>query len=318
MLQVHLLRLLTLLAGLVVPALLAAAHAAEVSKPAGYPERQITVIVCFGAGGGGDQMARAIAAPAEKILGVPVAVVNKPGAGGLSCLPDFLGAPADGYTILQHTDNANVVPSQIYVNATDQRFLTDGKPDFDKVVGYAKANPEQMTVSNYGTVENMEGVTLAMIQKFFGFKSKVVAFDKAAERYGAVVGKRIDVLLEQPSDVKALLDSGDLAPVLTIWPERFAAFPDTKALGADYGIDWQPIVRWRALFIRPDTPKAIVDYLEAAFKQAYETDEHQAYLKRKSMDILNSYRSSADTRALIEREVDAYLAVYRELGMPSR
>jgi tripartite-type tricarboxylate transporter receptor subunit TctC len=213
---------------------------------------------------------------------------------------------------------ANVVPSQIYVNATDQRFLTDGKPDFDKVVGYAKANPEQMTVSNYGTVENMEGVTLAMIQKFFGFKSKVVAFDKAAERYGAVVGKRIDVLLEQPSDVKALLDSGDLAPVLTIWPERFAAFPDTKALGADYGIDWQPIVRWRALFIRPDTPKAIVDYLEAAFKQAYETDEHQAYLKRKSMDILNSYRSSADTRALIEREVDAYLAVYRELGMPSR
>jgi tripartite-type tricarboxylate transporter receptor subunit TctC len=89
MLQVHLLRLLTLLAGLVVPVLLATAHAAEVSKPAGYPERQITVIVCFGAGGGGDQMARAIAAPAEKILGVPVAVVNKPGAGGLSCLPDF-------------------------------------------------------------------------------------------------------------------------------------------------------------------------------------------------------------------------------------
>ena len=62
--------------------------------PGGFPKRQITIIVCFGAGGGSDQMARAMGAAAEKVLGVPVVVTNKKGAGGLGCMPDFLGAPA--------------------------------------------------------------------------------------------------------------------------------------------------------------------------------------------------------------------------------
>ena len=56
--------------------------------PGGFPKRQITIIVCFGAGGGSDQMARAMGAAAKKVLGVPVVVTNKKGAGGLGCLPD--------------------------------------------------------------------------------------------------------------------------------------------------------------------------------------------------------------------------------------
>ena len=309
--------------------------------PGGFPKRQITIIVCFGAGGGSDQMARAMGAAAKKVLGVPVVVTNKKGAGGLGCLPDFLGAPADGYTILQHTDNlvtlyaskksnlnpatdikplliANVVASQIFINPKDKRFLTDGKPDFDKVLKYAKDNPGKMTVANYGTSENLEGVTMGKLEKFFGIKTKIVAFDKPAERYGSVIGGRIDVLFEQISDVRSLVQSGDLAPVLSIWPKRFKVYPDTKATGQDYGMKWVPTVKWRALFIRKDTPKPVADFLEAAMKKAWATESHQAWLKKKGMHLLNSYRNSAETTKIAADEIMTYSEAYRELGLPSR
>ena len=332
-------------AGLAVGALLGFVTAPSAVKagdgPGGFPKRQITIIVCFGAGGGSDQMARAMGAAAEKVLGVPVVVTNKKGAGGLGCMPDFLGAPADGYTILQHTDNlvtlyaskkselnpatdikplliANVVASQLFINSKDERFLTGGKPDFDKVLKYAKANPGKMTVANYGTTENLEGVTMGKLEKFFDIKTKIVAFDKPAERYGSVVGGRMDVLFEQISDVRSLVQSGDLAPVLSIWPKRFKVYPDTKATGSDYGMKWTPTVKWRALFIRKDTPKPIADFLEAAMKKAWAIESHQAWLKKKGMHLLNSYRSSAEATKIAGDEITTYSQAYRDLGLPSR
>jgi tripartite-type tricarboxylate transporter receptor subunit TctC len=254
--------------------------AQQIPKPTGYPKRGLTIIVCYGAGGGSDQMARALAAPAEKIMGVRITVINKPGGTGLACLPDFLAAPADGYTILQHTDGlvtqytagrinlsprddliplltANIVPSQLYINPRDKRFLTDGKPDFNKVLAYAKAHPGKLTVANVSERGGMEAITMAVLESHFGIKTKQISFDKPAERYAAVVGEHIDVLLEQPGDVKVLLEGKELLPVLTIWPTRFSAFPDTPATGADYQLDWQPVLRWRSLFVKQKTPAEI-------------------------------------------------------------
>jgi hypothetical protein len=151
----------------------AAAKPAGIAKPGAYPRRAVSVIVCFGAGGGSDLAIRALQPSLEKLMGVPITVVNKPGGGGLSCLPDFATAPPDGYTLLFHSDTlvstyvegksnlhplndivpliiTNIVPSQLYINPKDERFLTNGKPDFNKLVQYAKANPGQLTVANVG------------------------------------------------------------------------------------------------------------------------------------------------------------------------
>lgn len=325
-------------------ALSAAQHPAmaqALAKPGGFPNRPITIIVCFGPGGGTDQMARAIAAPAEKVVGVPVSVMNKPGAGGLSCLPDFFGAPADGYVLLQHTDNlvtayaskktemnpaerlapvliANVVQSQIYINPKDDRFIENGKPEWKKVVAYAKQRPRLLTVSSYGTPDNLEGVSYALIERHFGITSRVIAFEKAAERYGSVIGRRVDILFEQPSDVRSLLEAGELVPILSVTKDRLRGYPNTPATGADFGATWDPPLKWRALFAHPDTPKPILEYLRAAFKAAYAEESHQSYLKKQGMDTVESYRSGPDTEQLIRREIDTYIKIYRELGMPAR
>jgi tripartite-type tricarboxylate transporter receptor subunit TctC len=315
--------------------------AQQIPKPPGYPERAVTIIVCYGAGGGSDQMARALQGPAAKTLERPINVINKPGAAGRACLPDFQSAPADGYTILQHSDGlvtqytagevdlnprddlvplltANIVPSQLYINPKDQRFLSNGKPDFEKVLAHARANPEKLTVANVAERGGMESVTMIMLEKHFGIKTRQVSFDKPTERYAAVVGGHVDILLEQPGDVRPLLEGKELVPVLTIWPERFKAFPDTPATGADYKMDWDPVLRWRSLFVKKGTPPAIVRYLEAVFAAAWHDPEHQKFIMKNALDIIPSYRDSAATRKAIDSEIKSYTQTYKELGLPTR
>ena len=237
-------------------------------KPANYPTRPITVMVCYGKGGDSAQSVRALRGPAEKIMGVKINMVNKPGGAGLNCLPDFAQTPADGYTILQHIDALTskyvdgsidlnpitdlepllimkVAPTGLYIKGDDDRFQTGGKPDWDKVVAYAKANPGRMIVSNINI--SMETVTMAVVAKHFGIKVKQVFFDKPAQRYGAVIGGKLDILMEQPGDVSKHVQAGTLRPILSVWPERFSTAPDTASTGADYGLEWKSA----AAFPRP-------------------------------------------------------------------
>jgi tripartite-type tricarboxylate transporter receptor subunit TctC len=308
-------------------------------KPANYPNRPITIIICFGKAGGSAQSVQAIQGIASKIMGVKVNMVAKPGGGGLNCLPDFEQTPADGYTILQHIDALpakyaagatdlnpakdlvpllimNVAPSGLFIRGGDKRFLTNGKPDFEKVLAYARSGKGKLTVSNINVP--MELVTMSVLEKYFGFKAKQVLFSKPAQRYGAVIGGKLDVLFEQPSDVSKYVQAGKLAPVLSVWPTRFKMSPDTPATGQDYGLKWSPLLRFRGLFVKKGTPPKIVKYLQAVFKEAYYSDKYQAFIKRKKLDIVESYRNPADTKKEVENAITTYAKVFKELGQKVR
>ncbi len=331
--------LLAVLAAAVSGVGLLVAGTAVAAGPDGYPNRPITVICCYGKGGGSDQAVDAIVGPAAKIMNAKINKINITGGGGLNCLPEFLQAPADGYTLLQHIDTLpsryvegridinpvtdveslvimNVAPTMLFINGEDERFMTDGMPDWDKVVAYAQQEEDQLTVSNINIP--MELVSMAVVENHFGFKAKQVLTGKSAERFGAVIGGQLDVLMEQPGDVSKYVEAGQLKPVLALWPTRFENFPDTKATGSDYGLDWEPLLRFRGMFTRKGTPPEIVEYLAEVFAEAYRSDEHQDFVKRKSLDIVDSFRSRADTTKIIEDSVGVYVDAFRELGLPVR
>ena len=320
--------------GLVVPK-----HAMAGDGPGGYPERPITVICCYGKGGGSDQAVEAIVGPAAKIMNAKINKINITGGGGLNCLPEFLQAPADGYTLLQHIDTLtsryvegrididpindveslvimNVAPTMLFINGEDERFQTDGVPDFDKLVAYAKQEPELLTVSNINIP--LELVSMAMIENHFGFKAKQVLTGKSAERFGAVIGGQMDVLMEQPGDVSKYVEAGNLKPILAVWPTRFENFPDTKSLGSDYGLEFEPLLRFRGMFARKGTPPEILEYLAGVFAEAYQSQEHQDFVKRKSLDIVDSFRSRDDTAKILADSVVQYSAAFKDLGLPVR
>ena len=306
------------------------AQAAE--KPAGYGIRPITMIVPFGQGGGSDQLTRAMAVAMNEVAGLEFQVVNKPGGGGTAAIPDFMLAPTDGYTIMEHIDNAisayaagdisenpavdwiplcmtQITFSQIYISGDEKRFT-----NWDEFSAYAKANPGEVTMANLGKVGSMELVVMSQLQSALGLEINQIAFDKPAERYGALIGGHVDVLFEQPGDVSSFLDSGTMIPILTFLndrPDEFAVVPTHREVGGDF----EPLTRFRGFFVKNGVPKNIVNYLAATCAEGFNTADYQAFNRKKFMHLIDSFRDTQGSIDLINDAVATYREMYKQLGI---
>ena len=96
--------------------------------------------------------------------------------------------------------------------------------------------------------------------------------------------------------------------------ERPKAFPNTTALN-DIGLDWEPLLRIRGIFVRAGVPAERKAYLEAAMKEAYETEEFQAFLKKKYMTAIKSYATSDEATKKIDSMLNTYRKAYKDLGI---
>jgi len=301
----------------------ASAAAAGLTKPGGYPERAVSIIVPYGAGGGSDQVARAWAKSMQEVTGVPFQVEDKPGGGGLAAMPDFVSRPQDGYTILQQTDGLisagaanqvsfqvgkDVIPicftqatfSQIYIRPDETRFT-----DWKSFVKYAKAHPGKVTVANIGVQGSMEVVQMAAITKGAGIKVKEISYDKPTERYAALLGSQVDALFEQPGDVRQFLQAKQMKPILTVLkeaPKAFAAVPSLKEAGLNIPV----LMRVRGFWADKRVPAARREYLREACKKAFNTKDYQAFNKKKYMDLARSYYDGKDAIQLVNDMMDTY------------
>ncbi len=301
-------------------------------KPAGFGNRPLTMIVPFGAGGGSDQLARAMAKAMEEEAGLSFQVVNKPGGGGTAAIPDFMLAPADGYTVLEHIDNAvsayakgdirenpaetwvplcmtQITFSQIYVRPDDERFS-----DWQSFADHAKANPGKLTMANLGKVGSMELVVMQQLSDALGLEIKQIAFDKPAERYAALIGGHVDVLFEQPGDVRNFLDAGQMKPILTFLDERPDAFADAPT-HREVGADFDALTRFRGFYVKKGVPQDRVDYLAAACEAGFANKDYAAFNKKKYMHLIDSYRDTQGSIELINNAVETYRDMYKKLGI---
>lgn len=299
------------------------AVAAGLAKPGGYPERAVSIIVPYGAGGGSDQVARAWAKSMQDVTGVPFQVENKPGGGGLAAMPDFVSRPQDGYTILQQTDGLisagaanqvqfkvgeDVIPicftqatfSQIYIRPNETRFT-----DWPSFVKYAKAHPGQVTVANIGVEKSMEVVQMAEISKGAGIKVKEISYDKPTERYAALLGSHADVLFEQPGDVRQFLEAKQMKPILTVLKEAPSAFAGVPSL-KEAGLNIPVLMRVRGFWAHKKVPAAQRAYLRQACKLAFDTKDYQAFNTKKYMHLARSYYDGDEAIKLVTDMMETY------------
>ena len=302
------------------------------AKPQGFPERPLTMIVPYGPGGGSGQVSRAMIQGVKDCCGVDINPDYKPGGAGMVGLKTYMAAPADGYTVLEHIDDAtsafaagrsNIHPakdliplvisqitfSQIYIRANETRFN-----DWDSFVKFAKAQGGKATIANVAGEGSMERVNLNRTADHFGFKIQQVSFDKGGPRYGALKGGQVDALFEQPGDVRGFLDSGDFKPILTLLKDRPPAFADVPSM-VEVGLDFVPLMRVRGFYVHKDAPADRVKYLQWAFQNGYETDSYLAFNKKKFMDIIPSYRDTEGAIKVINETMIIYNTVYKEMGL---
>ena len=324
--------IVALVAAFFTPAITSVVSAQEVESPANFPTRPLTMIVPFGAGGGSDQLARAMAKAMGKVAGIKFQVVNKPGGGGISAIPDFMLAPPDGYTVLEHIDSAvsayakgdikenpakdwiplcttQITFSQIYARADDNRF-----PNWDAVVAYAKQSADKLTIANVGKAGSMEVVLMHQLSTALGIKFNQIAFDKPAERYGALLGKQVDLLFEQPGDVRSFLDAKKMRPLLTFFKERPSAFADTPT-HREAGAKFKPLTRFRGFYVKKGVPQDRVKFLQNACEAAFSEEGYAAFNRKKYMHLIDSFRDRAGSVKLIKNAVKIYRKVYKDLGI---
>ena len=301
-------------------------------RPGGFPERPLRLVVPYGSGGGSAQVSRAMAKAVTGHTGVVIEPEYVPGGSGMDGLQAYMATPADGYTVLEHIDDAtsafanvksdvhpgrDLVPlviaqitfSQIYIRGNETRFS-----DWASFVKYAKARGLRATMANVSAQGSMERLNMNRIAQHFGFRIQQISFDEPGPRYEALRSARVDALFEQPGDVKEFLDSGDFKPILTLLAERPPAFAGVPSM-KDVGLAFTPLMRFRGFYVKTGVPADRLKWLQWAFHKGFEQPGFQAFNKRKFMGLIPSFRDTEGAIALIEETMDVYRKTYKEMGL---
>ena len=291
-----------------------------------FPTRPIKLVIAFPAGGPTDITMRQLADNASKILGQPIVVDNKPGAGGTLPAQALQTAPPDGYTIgqiplgvfrLPYTTKIHWDPVKdisYVINVTGYAFGIAVPADspfktWNDFVAYAKANPGKLT---YGSTGNLTSphLTTELIAQQLGIQLQHVPYKGSADLAQAVLGNHLMAIADS-TGFAPLVESGKLR-VLNTWGEkRLAKFPDAPTL-KELGMD---IVQNSPFGIGAPkgTPPEVVKKLHDAFKQAMEEPSYVAALGR--YDMLPIYMSSADYTKFAQTTVTREKALIEKLGL---
>jgi tripartite-type tricarboxylate transporter receptor subunit TctC len=275
---------------LVLVGMLALALVLPSSVPAaGFPERSITLVVPWAAGGGTDTLARTLVKNAQKYFGVTMNVVNRVGGSGVVGMNSVATARPDGYTVgvitfhlsayrlmglseLSYRDFEliallNRSPAGISVRA-DSPFK-----NLKDLVDYAKANPGVVTVGHAGPGQSWHLAVASLAQKL-NLKFSFVPFDGAAPTRTALVGGHINVAATGMDEVLQFYKTKQVRILAVNNVTRHPAFPDVPTVAeAGYPIE-NPILDWRGLGVPKGTPPDVLRVLRDGFRKAAEDPEY--------------------------------------------
>ena len=212
-------------------------------KPKDYPARSVEMAVGYGAGGGSDLFARAVANEAKKLMKAPLVVVNKPGAGGVVGMEYVQGQPADGYTLWGGSSTVIVTAG---LQGTSKHQYTDFEPiiraqldtmmlmvkaggkykTIQEVIADAKARPGQQTWGVVGLATGYTAYIADSLVQAVGITPKIVPFDQAGRQHAALLGGHIDVMMEEPGATVSLVEGKKVVPVVIFAENRGRPFPN--------------------------------------------------------------------------------------------
>lgn len=251
-----------------------------------YPSRPLSLIVPFPPGGVADTVGRPVAEAMARLLGQPVVVENKAGAGGGVGMAQVARARPDGYTLLLALSSVTIIPEadkvlerapmyQLNQLVPIARFTADPTvlvvradspwTTFAQFLADAKARPGAITFGssgNYGTMH----VPIEMLKQASGTFMVHVPYTGAGPAVVGLLGGQVDALATGPSTIVQHVRSGRLR-ALAHWGEgRLAALPEVPSL-KELGY---PVVfsQWAGLFAPAGTPEPVIARLRETARRA--------------------------------------------------
>jgi len=250
----------------------------------GYPNKPVTVVVPFTAGGPTDTVARSLGQAMTKSLGQSVVVENVGGAGGTVGATRVKNAAPDGYTVLLHHIGMSTAPALYrklaYNPQTDFEFvgLIVDVPmtmiarsdfpakDFRELVTYVKANRAKLNLANagLGAASHLCGL---MFQNAIEADVTTVPFKGTADAMNALLGKQVDFLCDQTTNTSGQIKAGSVKAYAVTSAKRVPTLPDLPTM-QEGGLKGFEVGIWHGVYAPKGTPKAAIDKLVAAMQDA--------------------------------------------------
>jgi tripartite-type tricarboxylate transporter receptor subunit TctC len=295
---------------------LAAALAAPALAQDGFPNRPITIVVPFSAGGTADVLARAIGERLRPKYGVAVLVENRPGAGGNIGAEMVSKATPDGYTLVLGTVGihaAYTVYKKIrYDPAKDLRpvILLGEVPcvivahpsrpfkTYDEFVSYAKAHPDTLTFGSAGNGSSTHMVG-ELFQQAAGIKLRHVPYRGSSMAMNDLIGGQIDMMFELVTTAASIAKSGKIRPFAVTSKQRSAALPDVPTV-SELAIPGFNGTGWFTIATASGVPDAIVTKLNRDIDEILRAPDLQAMWTSLALTVMGG--TSEQAAAYFESE----------------
>jgi len=305
----------------VLAALALAAAALAVPARAAYPERPITMIVPFAAGGPTDVIARIVADHMSRTLGQQVIVENVAGAGGTTGITRASQAAPDGYTIMMghmgtHGAAPAVYPDLKYDPVKDfapvglaagTPILIVAKKDFPakdlkEFVAYVKANSEKLNEAHAG-VGSVSFTTCTLLNSLIGAKPTRAVYRGTGPALNDLVAGQVDYMCDQIVNLVPQIQAGTIKAYAVALPERSPALPNVPTT-KEGGLPEFQVSAWNAIFAPKATPNDVVKKLNDALVKALNDQGTRKRILDLGGDLSNKAAQTPDgLRKLVESEV---------------
>ncbi len=262
-----------------------------------WPEKAITGIVPWAAGGGTDIVARSLAPKLSKTLGVPVQTVNKPGGSGIPGTLEAVSATPDGYTLLWDCGGTSsmqyaLAPDLPY-KVFDRTFIARATftPEglmipanspwktMDDLVKAVKTDPSSVSFGMIGGtgIPDVLVYQLKAALKAKGIdvsKTRMVTYKGGGELVPAVAGGHVNVAFVSPGEMVAMLSAGKIRVLAVTAPtgKRYKGWPDVPTF-AEVGFPTVDTYFWVGLGAAPGLPANMVKTLDSAMEKAIKEAE---------------------------------------------
>ncbi len=249
-----------------------------------YPERNITMIVPFSAGGPTDTVARLVAESMSKDLGQQIIVENVGGAGGTLGAGRVASSDPDGYTILLHhigmATSATLYRKLAYdpLNAFDYVGLVTEVPmtivarkdmeatDLKGLIDYVKANKDTVTVANagIGAASHLCGM---LFMSAIETPLVTVPYKGTGPAMTDLLGGQVDIMCDQTTNTTKQIQGGTIKAYAVTSPKRLDIFPDIPT-AVEGGLPGFEVGIWHGVYTPKGTPEEAINKLSASLQKA--------------------------------------------------
>lgn len=283
--------------------MLAAVLLAAGTAQAAFPERAIRLVVPFPPGGAADLMARLLGQKLAYLIGAPVVLDNRGGAGGTIAAEAVAKAPADGYTLLFGTMGTHAINPNLYrhlrydpladfapvalTHSTPRVLMVHpGLParSVAELVALARATPGALT---FGSAGNGSSGHLAgeYLKSLTGVEMTHVPYKGTAAAMLDLLAGRISISIDAPAAYLDAIRGGRVRALGVTSPRRMAVLPEVPTF-AEAGIGGFEVSNWLGILAPRTTPPAVIDHLQREITRAMTDAEMRRQLAEVGIEPL--------------------------------